>query len=211
VGDGTQQSRLRGSEQPRDRILRAASELFAGEGIRVTGVDALIERAGVAKATFYRHFPSKDELVTAWLRGEEARWIDWVIEQQERSAAPPLRRLVEFWALLGDWMERHDFPGCPFLNTLAEIRDRDHPARREVRSYVGEVEGYLARTATEAGVPEPKDFASRLRFLAMGTCVAFANEGTRAPAATARDATIDLLATRLGTTRQRVEELIGAS
>ena len=207
----TKRKRSRGQDRARDRILNTASELFTRDGIRVTGVDALIEQAGVAKATFYRHFPSKDALVMAWLLSRDARWIDWVKERQERPTAPPIRRLVDFWDLLGDWMEDHDFTGCPFLNTLTEIRDRDHPARREISSYVGEVEDYLARTATEAGVPEPEEFATRLRALAMGSCVAFANEGTRDPVATARAATVDLLASQLGTTRQQIEGMIRAS
>ena len=65
-------------DRPRDRIVGAAAELFYRKGIRATGVDTLIEQADVAKSTFYRHFRSKDELIVAWLRSSQARWIDAV-------------------------------------------------------------------------------------------------------------------------------------
>ena len=67
----------------RDRILLSAASLFAGGRIRVTGVDALIARADVAKATFYRHFPSKDDVVAGWLQRPEARWLDVVVGELE--------------------------------------------------------------------------------------------------------------------------------
>jgi AcrR family transcriptional regulator len=193
----------------RDRILQAASHLFSRDGIRATGVDALIHEAQVAKATFYRHFPSKDELVTAWLQGQDARWIDWVAGQQARRASPPLQRLVEFWDVLGEWMEEHSFLGCPYIMALIEIRDPDHPARREVRSYVDEVESYLARTAKEAKLPEPEELGRRLRVIAMGACTAFVHEGSRAPATSARETTIELLAGHLGITSSALRGKIG--
>src|ERR1700694_4431274 len=71
---------------PRDRILAAASALFARNGIRAVGVDAIIAAAGVAKASFYRHFRSKDDLVVAWLRDGRARWLDRVRAESARRA-----------------------------------------------------------------------------------------------------------------------------
>jgi AcrR family transcriptional regulator len=192
----------------RARILQAASELFYREGISASGVDALIDRANVAKATFYRHFPSKNDLVLAWLRGADARWIDWVVPEVERRAASPLQRLVEFWEVLGDWLEQHGFIGCPFLNTLAEIRDPSAAAWREVASYVKEVEDHFHRTAAAAGLADPAEFARRMRYISMASFMGAPLERSRAPLETARASAIELLAIWLASTPQEVEERI---
>src|SRR4026207_1529306 len=130
----------------RERILQSAAALFPGGRVRVTGVDALIAYADVAKATFYRHFPSKDDLVAAWLQSSQARWLDIVVSELEAGGYTPLGKLIAFWEVMGEWAEGEQFRGCPYLNTLAEIRDPDHPAYPEVSSYIDEVETYLSRT-----------------------------------------------------------------
>jgi AcrR family transcriptional regulator len=190
------------------RILKAASELIYEQGIAASGVDALTVRANVAKATFYRHFASKDDLVLEWLRSPYARWGDSVFPELEARASSPLARLVTFWDVVGEWIEQRDFVGCPFINTLVEVRDPDHPARKEVWAYVDEVETYLARTAREAGVPTPEEFARQMRYVAMGFFTAVRLERSRAPIETARLATIGLLAIRLGTTPQDIAERV---
>jgi AcrR family transcriptional regulator len=195
----------------RDRILRAASELFYRDGISASGVDTLIDRAKVAKATFYRHFPSKDDLILAWLRGPDARWIDWVVPELERRAESPLQRIVEFWDVLADWLEHNDFVGCPFLNTLVEIRDPNTPARREVESFVREVEDYLRGTAAAAGLEDPAELGRRLRYIAMASFVGTRLERSRAPIETARALAIELLAVRLDSTPQGVEARVARS
>ena len=194
----------------RDRILQSASELFYRNGISASGVDTLIDRANVANATFYRHFPSKDDLVIAWLQGRSARWLDWVVPELERRTDSPLRKLVEFFEVLGDWLEQHEFIGCPYVNSLVEINDSIVPARREIESYVGEVEDHFGRTAEAAGLPDPAELARRMRYIAMGLFMAIRLERSRAPIDTARALTIDLLAIWLGTTPQDVGVRIAA-
>jgi AcrR family transcriptional regulator len=195
----------------RDRILQAASELFYRDGILTSGVDRLIALANVAKATFYRHFPSKNDLVLAWLQGQDARWIDLVVPELEGRAETPLQRLVGFWDVLGDWLEQHDFQGCPFLNPVVEIRDPDASARREVDSYVGEVEDYFHRTAEAAGSTDPAEVARQLRDIAMGLFMAIRVERSRAPIERARSSAIGLLALSLGTTPREVERRVARS
>lgn len=194
----------------RDRIVKAASELFYEQGISATGVDALIDRGNVAKATFYRHFASKDDLVLAWLRSPYARWIDDVVPELERSVFSPLTRLIRFWDLIGDWIEGHAFIGCPYINTLAEARETSDPAHEEVRSFVEELEGYFAATAAAAGIPEPAELGRRLRFVAMGFFVSVSLERSREPAETARLATIDLLAVALATTPDDIAQRVAS-
>lgn len=194
--------------EARERLLQAASELFYRDGISATGVDALTGRANVAKATFYRHFPSKDDLVLAWLQQPEARWIDSVVPELERRVESPLGRLVGFWDALGDWLEAREYIGCPFLNSLVEIKDADVPPRREIESYVQEVEAYFARAAAAAGVPDPAEAARQLRYTAMGLVMGIRLERSRRPIETARATTIALLASWLDTTPHDVEQWI---
>ena len=205
----TRDRETRSPASARDRILQSAASLFAGGRIRVTGVDSLIARADVAKATFYRHFPSKDDVVAGWLRTPDARWLDVVVGELEGS--PPLVRLVDFWGAVGRWAEAEGLNGCPFLNTLAEIRDRDHPAYPLVSSYIVEVEAYLSQTALEAGIDDAPSMGRQLRFLAMGMWMSIVFEASTRPAETARTMAVDLLAARLGTTADDVEHRIAAA
>ena len=203
--DRTPREKDRSPGSARERILKSAAGLFPGGRIRVTGIDALIARADVAKATFYRHFPSKDDLVAAWLRSPDARWLDIVVAELEGRGYTPLGRLVGFWEVLGEWAEGEQFHGCPFLNTLVEIRDPDHPAYPEIGSYIDEVEAYLSRTALEAGIHDAPATGRQLRFLTMGTWLAIVFEASVRPVVTAREMAVALLAARLETTSEDVE------
>jgi AcrR family transcriptional regulator len=188
------------SESAKDRIVAAASDLFLAEGILGSGIDRLIERSGVAKATFYRHFPSKDDVVVAWLRGPAARWKDSVLARLDRGGGSAIQRLLAFWGAIDDWERPRGYPGCPYLNTLVELRDPGHPARQEVASYIAEVDEFLTTTAAEAGVPDPAEVGVQLRTLAMGMFMAMRLERSSEPAERARAAALSLLAERLRTT-----------
>jgi len=209
--DRTPRERDPSRASARDRILHSAAELFADGRIRVTGVDALIAHADVAKATFYRHFPSKDDLVAAWLRSPDARWLDVVVPELEGRESTPLGRLVGFWGVLGEWAEEAQFRGCPFLNTLGEIRDPHHPAYQEVRSYIGEMETYLSRTAHAAGIHDAPTMGRELRCLCMGMWIAIVFEASTRPAAMARSMAMALLAAQLDITPDEVERRVAAS
>jgi len=178
---------------PRDRILEAASELFAGRRINSTGVDMLIERAGVAKATFYRHFPSKDALITAWLLDWRARWIDRVRPRAEAAAASPDELIPAFFEAVGEWLEAEDFRGCPYLNTAVEIVDPAHPARQVVRDYLSEVEGFLGDVLESADHPAAESLALELHALLSGGISLSVASRSAAPVLAARDAAVKLL------------------
>jgi AcrR family transcriptional regulator len=193
----------------RARILRAAAALFARNGVPATGVDRLIDEADVAKATFYRHFSSKDELVAAWLRSPEARWLDEVLAGVDPEA-PPMRRLLDIWPLVGGWQERNGAEGCPYLNTLVELRDPDKEAYAEVVSFVGEVQSWFTRTAAEAGLRDPDALGERLRVLMMGALMAVRFEGSGQPLDVARSMAIDLLAGWTGRTAAETEAAAGS-
>src|SRR5258705_2182499 len=111
-----------------ERILDTAYELFSRRGIRDVGIDELIERAGVAKATLYRHFLSKDDLVVAFLERREQRWtLDFVEAESRLRAGTPEQQLLAIFDVFDEWFRRDDFEACSFINTLLEMR-AEHPA-----------------------------------------------------------------------------------
>jgi len=118
----------------RERILKAAEELFYREGLNV-GIDAIIERAGVAKMSLYAHFDSKDALIVEFLRTKRDAWFEWFLAEIPRRAAKPKDRLLAMFDLFGEWFCTDEFRGCAFLNAAAEIPDPRHPARAIVADY----------------------------------------------------------------------------
>ena len=107
----------------RERILATAHQLFYRDGLRATGVDRLIAESGVAKLTFYRHFPSKDDLVRSYLEDRHTRWIAWLADALKRHATPPTRGLQPLLAAMREWFEAPVFRGCAFINAVAEVAD----------------------------------------------------------------------------------------
>lgn len=104
----------------RDRILFVASGLFYREGVRSVGIERIIAEAETAKATFYRHFKSKDDLVLAYLYLRHESWMQWFAGSLQRSmehSGPSFVRVAE---VLGEWFREPDFRGCSFINVLAE-------------------------------------------------------------------------------------------
>ena len=164
----------------RERILEAAYDLFSRHGVRGVGIDTVVERSGVAKATLYRHFASKDDLVVEFLRLREERWTrDWLQREVEQRVEAPEERLLAIFDVFHDWFQRDDFEGCSFINVLVETGD-DHasPVYKATVEHLEVIRGFLAGLAEEAGISEPEDFARRWHILMKGSIVA-AQEGDR--------------------------------
>jgi len=105
----------------RERILVTAHDLFYRDGIRATGIDRIIAESGVAKLTFYRHFPSKDELVRSFLAYRHERWMAWFVDALGRHGARPGAGLAPLSAAMAEWFADPAFRGCAFVNTVAEV------------------------------------------------------------------------------------------
>ena len=158
--------------EARQRILDTAYELFSHRGVRAVGVDELIERAGVAKATFYRHFPSKDELVLAFLMQREQLWTHgWVEAQARERGASPEEQLLVIFDLFGEWFANDDFEGCSFINVLLEIGDRQHPVGRASTAALENIRSVIRTLAKEAGLRDPEEFALSWHILMKGSIV----------------------------------------
>jgi len=113
----------------RERILEVASDLFYKQGFRATGINEVIEKSGVAKATFYNHFPSKDDLCKDCLIGmsdNELRFVDAATHQAKGAVA----RFLSVIESLEPWALQTEFRGCAFMNIAAEVPDEKSPLRK---------------------------------------------------------------------------------
>ncbi len=105
----------------RQRILLAAHALFYGEGIRATGIDRIIREAGVTKVTFYRHFPSKNDLIRDYLEYRHALWMNWFKDALMRHRGAQRRPNEIVVDALGEWFQNENYRGCAFINAVVEL------------------------------------------------------------------------------------------
>jgi AcrR family transcriptional regulator len=163
----------------RERILDTAYELFSHRGIHDVGVDELVARAGVAKATLYKHFNSKDELVLAFLERREQIWTyGWVEREARRRGATAEEQLLAIFDLFDEWFHGDDFEGCSFIKVLLEFGDLDHPVGRASADYLENIRSLVRNLALEAGLRDPNAFALSWHILMKGSIVQ-AGEGDR--------------------------------
>jgi len=160
----------------RERILDTAYALFARRGIRDVGVDEIIERAGVAKATLYRHFPSKDALVLAFLERREQLWTRDFVEAGARGRGEtPQERLLAIFDVFDGWFRDEEFEACSFINTLLELGPR-HAGGKASIDYLENIRGVVRSLAEEAGLRDVESFARSWHILMKGSIIS-ATEG----------------------------------
>ena len=171
----------------RERIDQTAYELFSRRGVRAVGVDEVVVRAGVAKMTLYRHYPSKDLLALAFLRRREELWTrGWLQAEVERRGGPAGERLLAIFEVFDKWFRRPDFEGCSFINVLLENDDAAHPVRLASVAHLATIRAFLRGLALQAGVTDPDGFARQWHILMKGSIVA-AGEGDARAALRARE------------------------
>jgi AcrR family transcriptional regulator len=170
----------------RERLVTAAYELFARHGVQAVGVDAIIERSGVARQTMYRHFGSKQNLVLAFLARREEVWTyGWLAAEVRRRTDDPHERLLTIFEVFDEWFRTPEFEGCSFINVMLEHPDGQHPLHRAAAEYLANIREFLSGLATEAGIDDPEGFARRWHILMKGSIVS-AGEGDRDAALRAR-------------------------
>ena len=173
-------------ESGRERLSRAAYELFSREGVRAVGVDAIIARAGTAKMTLYRNFPSKNDLILEFLRRREQLWTrEWLEAESRRRGETPREQLLAVFDVFAEWFGRPDFEGCSFLTTIIEINDREHPVYQAAVEHLANIRGYIETVAAEAGISDTDSFARQWHILMKGSIMA-AHEGDPMAAGRAR-------------------------
>lgn len=156
----------------RERILSTAYRLFTRRGIRAVGTDEVIAQSGVAKATLYRHFPSKNDLVLAVLQRREELWTLGLVEQQSRlRGGTPEEQILAIFDVFDDWFNNHeDFDGCSFMNVLLEL-GAAHPAGQASIQYLDNVRQILRDRAEAAGLADADDFARSWHILMKGSII----------------------------------------
>lgn len=171
----------------RDRILFTATGLFYREGVRAVGIDRIIAEAETAKATFYRHFKSKDDLVLAYLQLRHEMWMRWFVDRLEtacRRDAPAFERVGQ---VLADWFREPDFRGCSFINVLAEGVPSGEVLSL-VQSHKTDLQDALQALAQCVEHPAPLEAAEEALMIVEGAIVR---------AQMSRDPSLAMVATRL--------------
>jgi AcrR family transcriptional regulator len=151
----------------RQRILDTAFRLFYAHGIRAVGVDRIIAESGVAKATFYKHFPAKDDLVVAYLDTVDGIWSQQLHDAAEAAGPAPAERLVGMFDALGSACRRDGYRGCAFINAAAE-NEAGTPIHERTLSHKTAVLDWVRNLAADAGAADPDRLARALTLLLDG-------------------------------------------
>jgi AcrR family transcriptional regulator len=167
-----QAARRGGRDGARERVLAAAYELFSRQGTRNVGIDAIVARSGVAKMSLYRHFPTKQDLVAAFLARREEMWtLDWLKADVYRRASRPGERLLAIFDVFNDWFPTAAFDGCSFINVLLEYPS-GHPTRGQAADYLSNIRSILKELARDAGIEDVTTFADTWHIMMKGSIVA---------------------------------------
>jgi AcrR family transcriptional regulator len=161
----------KGEVTARERILATASKLFYREGIRVIGVDTVVERSGVSKTSLYRLFDSKDALIAAFAAEKDRLFWVWWEGVEQQHAGDPRALLEALLSGIAEKIERPAFRGCPFLNLAAEFPDQKHPGRVIARDNKEEMRARLATIVAKLGVSDPNRTASQIALIIDGAFV----------------------------------------
>ena len=144
---------------PRDRILETASELFYRQGYQATGINEVIKESGVAKATFYSHFPAKEDLCLAYLEKHSQAEKDNFITQVS-SKRTPMSRFLSPIEAIQPWLESNNLRGCEYLNTVAEVPDPANPLRRKGQEHYEWLRAFLKELAQELLQSDPEKYSA---------------------------------------------------
>jgi AcrR family transcriptional regulator len=183
--------RPRASGAARERILDTAFRLFYARGLRAVGVDTIIAESGVAKATFYRHFPAKDDLILAYLDKVDRVWTSQLEEAAQAAGPDPGDQLVGLFDALSTACRRPGYRGCAFINAAAETAPGS-PVHDRTVAHKQHVLAWIRDLAQRAGAPDPDQLARALTILLDGGLASGALDADPNSPRTAR-ATADIL------------------
>jgi AcrR family transcriptional regulator len=194
----------------RERILNAADELFYKEGIRVSGVDTIIEASGIAKTTFYRHFPSKDSLIVAYLQEREKKYeqvIQTILSKNVDSARQQLMDLFEFAT---QFVSNPRNRGCPFINCAIEFPDPTHPGHQMALSHKRRILTGLIDLCRRAKAKDPVTLARQLMIIYDGIIMAALQFRVEAPLSEGLDAVKALIDIQIPASAETGQNVVSA-
>ncbi len=152
----------------RERILETAEVLFYREGIRAVGIDTIIEKSGVAKMSLYRSFPSKDDLVAAYLEARGLRYWQWWDGVMAQHPNQPRRQLHDLFEAIAGRVRRPEYRGCAFVNAATEFPDEGSRARVVALAHKEAMRKRLFNLCRAIGANRPKALANQLLMLIDG-------------------------------------------
>jgi AcrR family transcriptional regulator len=169
-------------EQPvRERILETTQRLFYRDGFRAVGIDTIIAEAGVAKMSLYRHFPSKDDLIVAYLEESNRQFWEW-LDGAAADLDDPVKKLIGMFEAIEKLSTSPECLGCTFQGTAAEFPDRDHPGHQVALAHKQSVRDRFTELARQAGLVDPEQLGDQLLLLMDGAWVAARMYGPENPA-----------------------------
>jgi AcrR family transcriptional regulator len=143
------------------KILETASRLFYEQGYHVTGINQVIAEAGVAKASFYHHFSSKEELCVAYLHKRHQDWFSWLQQEVEQNEDDQ-KRLLSLFTFLERWLPDSNFRGCAFLNIASEFPSPDSKIRLLVVNHKNALQDYIRQLVDRLNISSKKNNAAML-------------------------------------------------
>lgn len=160
--------RAKGAPLARDKVFAVAADLFYRKGIHAVGVEEIVKEAGVAKISLYRSFPSKDDLVVAYLKDRGEVFLRQWDEAFDRYRDRPAMQLRAIMTYIAERTTRQHYRGCPFINFCAEFPDPDHPGRRVAGEIKAALRERFLRLAHSLKAPEPQQLADSFLLLVEG-------------------------------------------
>jgi AcrR family transcriptional regulator len=167
---------------PRDKVFQTAARLFYQNGYRAIGVDTIAAESGIGKMTLYRHFPTKDDLIVAYLK--DSNDLFWNNFEEITKDSPTARgKLLAFFESLQEYVQTPACYGCPFLNVSTEYPETDYPGHQVAIEHKQSVRVKFRQLAKDAGAKKPDALANQLFLLMDGAYMASRMFGAQNPAA----------------------------
>jgi AcrR family transcriptional regulator len=182
----------------RERIFDVAKDLFYRLGIRAVGVETIVAAAGATKMSLYRSFPSKDDLVVAYLEDRDALYWQWWDRVVARHPDDPRQQIRALFKSVAGKTTRPASRGCPFTNAATEFPEPGHPGRVVAAANKAKLRARLRELARAAGAREPERLGDQLFLLMEGAYASAQIMGSSGPALSLADAADALVAAQLG-------------
>lgn len=173
---------MKREDAPKDKLFQTAADLFYKNGYRATGVDTLAAESGIGKMTLYRHYPSKVDLILAYLKESDISFWNG-FDHVTQDAATARGKLLAFFSSLEEYVTTPACYGCPFLNVATEYPEIDDPGHEVALEHKQSVLRRFRQLAQEAGAKRPQVLADQLFLLMDGAYMASRMFGSKNPAA----------------------------
>lgn len=169
------------SKPVRERIFEVARDLFYRRGIRAVGVETIVAEAGTTKMSLYRHFPSKEDLVVAYLTERNQQYWRWWDETMAQHPGDARRQIHDYFTWVASRVTKPGYRGCPMTNAAVEFPEPDHPGRAVSAAHKRELQRRLRELSARAGASNPDELGDSLFLLVEGAYASSQTAGATGP------------------------------